>query len=296
MRASSSRLRSDWPLSPSARYEQEVGETQELQHAWPAAAGYRWRHVASGGTSDVWRIEAPGGPSMALKVLHSTIAHDESIVVRFRQETRWLSTVSASFFPKVLREGRFHGRPAIALTWVEGDLLSDLLARAPIAQERLGLLGQGLLGALQALHAAGLVHRDVKCDNVILPARPKGTPAVLLDLGAATVISDPKATRQFGEQRSWAPERYRGDLGLKPTSDLYAAALVLYRATAQADPFATEPTGTPPPLRVFRPGLPPTLDDFFAKAMAMEPNERFQGAAKMARAWALALDSARLET
>ena len=203
---------------------------------------------------------------------------------------------------------------AIAMEYIDGDTLSDVIARH-VARARLAgssavaLPGmpfrrawhyfQQLLGALAGMHALGFVHRDVKPSNVLV--RRDGV-VKLSDFGIAQLSRDAPSDPNLlaaGTGPYMSPEQVLQS-PLDGRSDLYSAAIVLYEMLAGRTPFDVTTRGEilvrqdhvetpPPPLRTFVPQAPPVLDALFARALAKDPAQRFQTAIEMGESFRTAL-------
>jgi serine/threonine-protein kinase len=280
--------------------------------------------IGEGGMGTVWRawlFWAPGGPRaneppapLALKVLHARARAKKELREFFVNEAESLKQLS---HPNIVRFYAMieHGAElGIAMEYVEGDTLEDVIARhrarARIAGphalpgvpfRRAWYYFQQLLGALAATHALGFIHRDVKPSNVLI--RRDGI-VKLTDFGIARPASAAATARGEGELAPgtgayMSPEQVLS-LPLDGRSDLYSAAVVLYETLAGRTPFSTDDKSeflvrrdhveTPPPrIRTFLPQAPPVLDDLFARALAKDPAARFTSAIEMGSAFRAAL-------
>ena len=221
--------------------------------------------------------------SRVLKMVRRDLGDDA--VARFRAEIDFQSQIDSAFVPKVLERGEIEGRPFFVMQRHHGETLeARLLDKAPLDVLE---VGAGLLRALAAVHAAGVTHRDLKSDNVLV-----GSSVSLVDFGAASrTRANARAAVQFGSSVCWGPERLQGFDGADVRSDLFAAGLLLYMLLARVHPFAY---GTPawekllsskaPSLRAFCPQRA-SFDGFFASALAPEMSARFSSAKGMERAW-----------
>jgi WD40 repeat protein len=261
-------------------------------------AGYVVEALAgAGGMGVVYRATDPElGRQVALKLVAPERAQDP----RFRELFVRESLVAAGLeHPNVIpiyRAGEDEGRLYIAMRYVEGASLQDLIAeRGRVPPGRAARVVARVADALDAAHARGLVHRDVKPANVLI-ADPDGEEHVYLtDFGLSAGMS---AGRE-GPQGGWAgtlaylaPEQIRGG-PIDARSDVYALGCVLFHALAGQPPFPTADeakaleahlTEAPPRLADVAPGLPPALDDVVRRAMAKRPEDRFATAGELGRA------------
>ncbi len=179
------------------------------------------------------------GTAIAVKILHAHRATDAVVVERFIDEARFLSRLAHPNCPKVYDFGQDqHGRFYIVMELVaEGRSLEAMLAQeAPLPLDRIVALGVQILSVLQASHAQGVIHADLKPANVFV-LEPAGQAAVVkvLDFGVAQV-SHAAADRVLGTPEYMSPEQARGE-SLDPRSDLYAFGVVLYEMASGLLPF-----------------------------------------------------------
>ncbi|MFF8480418.1 serine/threonine protein kinase [Streptomyces antibioticus] len=217
------------------------------------------------------------GLRVAVKVVHSAQAEDPEFRARFRREIQLSARVRGPFLIPLLAADPDAGSPWLATAYVPGLTLDRHLARyGPLTDSTLYAFATGTAQALAAIHAAGVIHRDVKPQNVILtPAGPR-----VLDFGIAHAADGTSVTRtgvMTGTPGWISPEHYRaGSAG--PEGDLFAwGALVAYAATGRL-PFGA---GTPDVVayRVMSEepdleGLPSELHTIVASALAKEPGSR----------------------
>ncbi|WP_394829461.1 protein kinase domain-containing protein [Pendulispora albinea] len=225
---------------------------------------------------------------VALKVLHRT---EPSTLRRFAVEADALERLDHPDIVRYVAHGVAEGNvPYLALEWIEGESLRAHVTRAAQRGERLAVadvveLGQRLAGALEAAHALGIVHRDVKPSNILLvggsPRRPK-----LVDFGIVRAGSvDPATTTGalLGTVGYMAPEQARGAEHLDGRADLFSLGCVLFRCLANRDAFdGPNPVSAlsmllmhkPPRLAGLRPDVPSELDDLIAGLLAKEPEKR----------------------
>lgn len=167
-----------------------------------------------------------------------------------------------------------------AMPLYEGELLETRLARRPQLQlEQARGIGVKLARGAAALHRAGIIHRDIKPDNVILESNGG---LKLIDLGTARIeaIKETESNDIPGTYAYMAPEMSRGEAG-NPSTDIYALGITLFRALTGEFPYANSDAVSPPKqkrpreLCALRPDLPAWLDAVLARAIAHDPDERF---------------------
>jgi hypothetical protein len=267
--------------------------------------GYRIeRLLGQGGMGEVYEATQLNlGRVVAFKVLQTRLGQDEGFRERFRREGRLQATLEHPNVVTVYEAGEIDEGLFLAMRLVRGATLKQAIVQGELdAARTLRLLGP-VAGALDAAHSMGLVHRDVKPQNILVG---EGDHPYLADFGLTLGDSDTALTgtgRFMGTIDYISPEQLRGEPA-GPASDLYALAAVLYECLAGTVPFA-RPTEAavlyahahepPPRLTDRRPDLPPALDKVIERGMAKDPDERFAtGAELLAAARAALGDDPRL--
>jgi serine/threonine-protein kinase len=253
------------------------------------------REIGKGGNARIYLAREPGGQAVALKVLHPellvSVAAD-----RFLREIKLASQLDHPHIAKLLDSGERDWIVYFVMTYVEGPTLREHLARVrQMSVAETVRLADDLLDALDHAHQRGIVHRDVKPDNVVLSTEG----AVLLDFGIARAVAasgSDRLTRSgiaVGTSTYMSPEQITAVQELDRRSDLYSLACVLFECLAGQPPFIhrneavvlqlhlTQPA---PDLRSLRPDVPPEVAAGIARALAKTPDERWQSAAAMREA------------
>jgi serine/threonine-protein kinase len=232
--------------------------------------------------------EDGAGRRVALKLLAPELAHDDRFRRRFLRES---AAAAALDHPNIVRtraSGDADGVLYLALDHVEGADLRELLRRdAPLEPERALRLVSDVGAALDAAHAAGLVHRDVKPSNVLVSVGDGDEHAYVCDFGLARHVSSVGSLtgdRGFvGTIDYVAPEQIRGQ-EVDGRADVYALGCVLFECLAGVRPFERESelatvfahlNEHPPRLSDHRPDLSPAWDDVFARALAKSRDDRY---------------------
>jgi serine/threonine protein kinase len=234
--------------------------------------------------------------TVALKMPRSELATDPSVRRRFRNEGLAGSRVDHPNIARVLDYGSHGDSLFLVMELAPGRSLGELAARGtmPVATA-VGVVRQ-IVAALAHVHAAGIVHGDVKCGNILVETLRDGHAMPrLIDFGLARIGSD--STRD-GEDRLvsgtpeyLAPEIIRGE-PLTYAADVYSIGIVLYELLAGATPFAggksaqiltrhLETLPVPLSWRCRAHAIPPALDQLVARALAKQPSERFADAAEL---------------
>ena len=268
-------------------------------------AGHRIEAVAGrGGMGVVYRARQLSlDRIVALKVIAPALMADEAIRRRFLRESRVAASIDHPHVLPIYYAGEEAGVAYIAMRHVAGDDLRTLVRRTgPLEPARAVRVAEQVAAALDAAHASGLVHRDVKPANVLLG---QGEHAYLTDFGLTKhVLSEAGATKPghwVGTLDFIAPEQIRGER-VDARADVYALGCVLHYMLAGRPPFSPEGeeakmwahlTEKPPAVSPAAPGIPEGFDDVIARALAKEPAERFQSAGDLGRAAAAAASGAR---
>jgi serine/threonine-protein kinase len=271
--------------------------------------------LGNGGMGRVLRAyDAEHEREVALKVLHPQWAQDQSYRSRFRREAQIAARLNEPHVIPIHRYGEIDGQLFLDMRLVEGENLDALLRRGgPMDPARAVDLVCQVGRALDAAHAVGLVHRDVKPSNVLLVPRMDGADlttsaagddfAYLADFGIARVADEgggPALTATgtaVGSTEYMAPERF-GTAAPDARSDVYSLACVLFELLTGRRPF---PAGDPLALMYahlhqeperpsqLRPTVPAPLDDVVLQGMAKDPAQRWQTAGALAAAARAAL-------
>ncbi len=240
--------------------------------------------VGSGGMSNVFRAhDRLLERTVALKILHEQYTRDEDYVERFRREARAVAQLTHPNIVTVIDRGEQDGRQFIVFEYVDGENLKELSARGPLdPREAIGLALQ-VAHALSFAHDRGLVHRDVKPQNVLLNEDGQ---AKVTDFGIARSLDVHGVTQTgtvLGTSDYIAPEQARGQK-VDPKTDIYSLGVVLYELLTGEVPFsgdnfvavAMRHVSEPPPsVLERRPDCPVRLDLAIRRAMAKDPADRF---------------------
>ncbi len=264
--------------------------------------------IGEGGMGIVYRAEhvVLGGPA-AIKVLLPQFTRDAIVVDRFFHEAKATSAIRHVGIVQVFDYGRLANELAyIAMELLRGEELTGFIERQGIVEPAVAAqIGLQMLSALEAAHLIGVVHRDIKPDNIFLVrdgSAPGGIRVKILDFGIAKLIGDPigggaprlktKGGAILGTPAYMAPEQCRGGVEIDARADLYAVGCILMEMLTGRPPFIAEGGGEtmamhiyepPPRLRDRAPALPMELDTVLAKMLAKSPADRTPSAA-----WALA--------
>ena len=259
--------------------------------------------IARGGMGEVYRAEdAELGRVVAVKLLGEHYADDEAVRGRFTREARAAARLSqAPSTVTIFDVGEHEGRPYIVMEYLSGGSLAERLAEegAQPPGRALAWLAQ-TAAALDAAHANGVVHRDVKPANLLLDEEDR---VYVADFGVASATGLGTFTEVgsvVGTAGYLAPEQAKGEPAT-PASDRYALAVVAFELLTGARPFARESTTAEamahvrepiPTASSLNPDLPVEVDDVLEQGLAKDPDRRFASSVDLVAALREALDAA----
>jgi len=250
--------------------------------------------IGEGGMGVVFRAEHPHiNRRVAIKVLHPGADRNPEVVHRFFNEARAATEIRNEHIVEVLDFGTLpEGMPYLVMEWLDGESLGSLLRSArklPLAQA--ALIMSGIARALRAAHGKGVVHRDLKPDNVFLVKRD-GEPALVkvLDFGIAKLLATGMPAQYqtqtgaiIGTPAYMSPEQCRGAKEIDHRTDVYALGVIGYQMLTGRLPFAADALGelllkhlteTPPPADSLEPSVPAPVSQILARALEKEPEKR----------------------
>ncbi|MEO8701846.1 MAG: serine/threonine-protein kinase, partial [Kofleriaceae bacterium] len=234
---------------------------------------------------------------VAIKLVHPSLVANAEVVRRFVVEARSAAKIVHPGIVTVYECGQVDDVAYIAMELLHGESLSDRLARAgQLAAETAAEIGRQLASALEAAHRAGVIHRDLKPDNIFLvtdPAMPEGERVKVLDFGIAKLAGLPASAVQtqslmvFGTPRYMSPEQCRSAAQTDHRSDIYTLGCILFELVVGAPPFdgavgdvmAKHIMIAPPTPRSAIGEIPAYLDELIGKMLAKDPAHRPQSMA-----------------
>ncbi len=273
-------------------------------------AGYRIeRRLGRGGMGIVYlAVESGLDRRVALKLVAPDAAADEVFRARFAHESRIAASIEHPNVVPIYAAGEHEGIPFIAMRYVSGsDLNRKLISGGRMEPERaVALIGQVAAG-LDAIHAAGLVHRDVKPANVLLGGSEASEHAYITDFGVARNVASTsgltKTGRFVGTLDYVAPEQIRGG-EVDARADVYALGCLLFKLLSGEVPFPRDGEAArlyahlndePPAASLFTPMVPKALDRVIGRAMAKSPDDRYPSAGDLGRAADAACSGSEIE-
>jgi eukaryotic-like serine/threonine-protein kinase len=257
--------------------------------------------LGSGGMCDVYRAtHIHMGKQVALKILKPQLAVDPAISRRFEQEARAASRIHHPNAINVMDYGIGEGNtPFIVMEYVNGVTLGELIRRhGALSLDRAGNILRQICGALDDAHRVGVIHRDIKPDNIIIGDYGNSDWVEVVDFGVAKIQEDLNRRVLLtgenilvGTPRYMSPEQCE-ERPVDARSDIYSLGVVLYEMLAGEAPFkwdsstrllvahATEP---PDPLRAKRPDIPAAVEAVVMQALEKDPARRPQSAGQFAQ-------------
>ena len=260
--------------------------------------------LGTGGMGVVYEAEDTRLPRrVALKFLAEEVAGDPDASRRFRREAETIALLNHPHICTIYDVGDHQGRAFIAMECVDGVTLKTHMARKALSTPEVTDIALQVTRALEAAHAKGVVHRDIKPGNVMVgetgqvkvldfglarrfrgvaPAAPGGA-----GLDGSTILGRPRGTANY-----MAPERIL-QMPLDPRSDLFSLGVVIYEMATGRLPFAgPSPAETvtnvldndPPPLTSLSPGRPKELEGIVSQLLAKRAGDRYQDAASLRQA------------
>jgi serine/threonine-protein kinase len=263
------------------------------------------RALAAGGMGSVWaawntQLDVP----VAIKFMAPAMASSHELVARFEREARAAAQIRSSHVVQIYEHGVEDGLPFIVMELLEGEDLGQRMRRVG----RMDLadtarIVAAVCKALRRAHAIGIVHRDLKPANIFLACGDEEDDEVVkvLDFGVVKSLAEAvdsgvtKTGELIGTPNYMSPEQARSTKTVDHRSDLWSLGIITYRALTATLPFpddegierlmriCSEPV---PPPSLYATDLGPEVDAFFVRALAMDPEDRFQTAREMAEALA----------
>ncbi len=232
---------------------------------------------------------------VAIKVLHSVFKEDPHFLERFKREAQIVAKLEHPHIVPIYDYADHQGYPYLVMKFIDGETLKTRMRRAPLSLSEvlhiLGAVSEGLTFA----HERGVLHRDIKPSNIMLA---EGDTPYITDFGLARIAQVGESTLSqdmlLGTPQYISPEQARGDKLLTPATDVYSLGVVLYEVVVGQVPFnADTPYAIvhahiykplPRPAEV-NPDVPPKVEAVLLRALAKEPEDRYQSAVEMMEAF-----------
>ncbi|HET7352554.1 MAG TPA: Stk1 family PASTA domain-containing Ser/Thr kinase, partial [Gaiellaceae bacterium] len=248
------------------------------------------RKLGAGGMADVYLAEDQElGRRVAIKILNGRHANDDQFIERFRREAKNAAALNHPNIVSIYDRGEAEDTYYIAMEFLDGRTLKELVVSRGAAPLNVAIeYARQILSALRFAHRHGIVHRDIKPHNVLVDAEGR---VKVTDFGIARAgTSQMTETGSIvGTAQYLSPEQARGG-EVDPRSDLYSLGVVLYELLTGKTPFDGETpveiamkhlSNAPKPPSKLRPDVPPELDKVVLRALAKDPDDRYQSADEM---------------
>ena len=250
--------------------------------------------VGGGGMAQVYKArDNVLGRVVAVKILREQYANDAQFVARFKREAQAAANLAHPNIVNVYDVGQDGNVYYIIMEFISGESLKELITRsAPLPTDSAVSIAAQILAGLEYAHRSGLIHRDIKPQNVVITR--EGSVKVT-DFGIAKSVSDlglTEAGMALGTAHYFSPEQAKGER-VVPQSDIYAVGVSLYEMLTGHIPFESDTavglaykhiSEMPRPPSQQNPNVPARLDTIVMKALAKEPAQRYNSAADMEKA------------
>jgi eukaryotic-like serine/threonine-protein kinase len=248
------------------------------------------RKLGAGGMADVYLAEDQElGRRVAIKILNDRHANDDQFIERFRREAKNAAALNHPSIVSIYDRGEAEDTYYIAMEFLDGRTLKELIVSRGAAPINVAIeYARQILSALRFAHRHGIVHRDIKPHNVLVDSEGR---VKVTDFGIARAgTSQMTETGSIvGTAQYLSPEQARGG-EIDPRSDLYSLGVVLYELLTGKTPFDGETpveiamkhlSNPPQPPSKLRSDIPPELDQVVMRALAKNPDDRYQNAEEM---------------
>ncbi|TDZ79776.1 Serine/threonine-protein kinase PknL [Mycobacteroides salmoniphilum] len=272
------------PKSPTGRLDPMIGAVLDSRYRIETP-------IATGGMSTVYRgLDTRLDRPVAVKVMDSRYASDTGFLARFRLEARAVARLRHPGLVAVFDQGMDGRHPFLVMELIDGGTLRELLReRGPMPPHAVAAVFNPMLGGLAVAHRSGLVHRDVKPENVLISDDGE---VKLADFGLVRAITEAGITSTsviLGTAAYLSPEQVRtGSAG--PRSDVYSAGLLMYELLTGSTPFTGDTPlalayqridrDVPAPSEAID-GIPEEFDELVLRATSRDPDARYADAAQM---------------
>ena len=277
--------------------EQKWGKGYEI------AGRYRLvERIGKGGMGEVWQaLHLTLNSPLAIKLIDTRVATAKNAVGRFMQEARAAAALRSRHVVHTTDFGVFDGTPYIAMELLHGESLAQRLKREKtLSPQQTARVIRHVARAIQKAHDAGIIHRDLKPDNVFIVTDEDEDLVKVVDFGVAKAVGGNFGSGELGTRTGallgtpyyMSPEQAQGDKTVDHRSDLWSIAVIAFECMVGKHPFDAEGLGTlvlkictgPIPKPSEFVSVPPGFDDWFEKAVARDPERRFQTARELSAA------------
>ncbi len=249
------------------------------------------QHIGQGGMADVFRgVDTILNREVAIKILRADLSTDAVSILRFEREAQAATALAHPNIVEIYDVGDYKGHHYIVMEYVPGRTLKQVIrARGPLLKEEAVDIMKQLTSAVYEAHSRGIIHRDIKPQNVIVKADGS---VKILDFGIATAKGSMQLTQAnnvMGSVHYLAPELAKGEQA-SAQSDIYALGIVLYEMLAGDVPFKADQAvqvalrhmrDPMPSLREANPTVPQSIENIVTRATAKDPKKRYRNCEEM---------------
>lgn len=261
------------------------------------------QHIGQGGMADVFlAIDTILNRQVAIKILRADLSTDAVSILRFEREAQAATALAHPNIVEIYDAGDYKGHHYIVMEYVPGKTLKQIIReRGPLLNEETVDIMKQLVSAISEAHSRGIIHRDIKPQNVII--KSDGT-LKILDFGIATAKGSMQLTQAnnvMGSVHYLAPELAKGEPATVQ-SDIYALGIVMFEMLTGDVPFKADQAvqialmhmrDPLPNVRQINPNVPQPMENIILRAAAKNPADRYQSAADMLADLSTCLDPAR---
>lgn len=250
-------------------------------------------HIGQGGMADVFlAVDTILNRQVAIKILRADLSTDAVSILRFEREAQAAAALAHPNIVEIYDVGDYKGHHYIVMEYVTGKTLKQVIrSRGPLVNEEAVDIMKQLCSAISEAHSRGIIHRDIKPQNVIVKADGS---IKILDFGIATAKGSMQLTQAnnvMGSVHYLAPELAKGEAA-SPQSDIYALGIVLYEMLAGDVPFKADQAvqialkhmrEPMPDVRLINASVPQSIANVITRATAKDPNNRYGSCREMLR-------------
>lgn len=248
-------------------------------------------HIGQGGMADVFlAVDTILNRQVAIKILRADLSTDAVSILRFEREAQAAAALAHPNIVEIYDVGDYKGHHYIVMEYVTGKTLKQVIrSRGPLVNEEAVDIMKQLCSAISEAHSRGIIHRDIKPQNVIVKADGS---IKILDFGIATAKGSMQLTQAnnvMGSVHYLAPELTKGEAA-SPQSDIYALGIVLYEMLAGDVPFKADQAvqialkhmrEPMPDVRLINASVPQSIANVITRATAKDPNNRYGSCREM---------------
>lgn len=248
-------------------------------------------HIGQGGMADVFlAVDTILNRQVAIKILRADLSTDTISILRFEREAQAAAALAHPNIVEIYDVGDYKGHHYIVMEYVSGKTLKQVIrSRGPLVNEEAVDIMKQLCSAVSEAHSRGIIHRDIKPQNVIVKADGS---VKILDFGIATAKGSMQLTQAnnvMGSVHYLAPELAKGEPA-SPQSDIYALGIVLYEMLAGDVPFKADQAvqialkhmrEPMPDVRVMNASVPQSVANVITRATAKDPKNRYRSTKEM---------------